>query len=223
MLLAQAQATPDAVEVRLVDEGKAGWEKFVVPAVTLVAALVGGIGGVVIGGRMNRTTMNKLESDRAKREKKLEDERADRETRLEEAKANRELASERRMALGSSRLLVRQCKWLRAELRYELATIGLSEATSTSSFGRSRMEIDLRLEDKHAIAMWVSDDAWNSIAMALEGVEEINRTRASVREALDSGQEIDLSNHRDAVSSTSDRIDRMLEALDSELPRSATH
>jgi hypothetical protein len=254
LLFAQAQTatpnpTPDPLHVTLVDEGKAWWRDFVVPVATLTAALVGGIGGVVIGGRMNRTTMTKLEADRAEvedrlekgreeretrlekgreaRETRLEKGREERETRLDTAKAERErrldetraarsLAADRRLAIGSLRLLNQELARVRAVLRNE------RDAESDDPTAPAVLEATVRLrpEDKHAIATWIPSDDWPGVSETLEWVDAMAARRVHYRSVVDRAKKTDADTYRavagaafESVSATVETIRRVIERL----------
>ena len=209
MSLAQAQVpkstpTPDALNVTLVDEGKGSFRDFVVPITTLVAALVGGIGGVFIGGRMNRATMRTLEAERAERE-----------DRLDAAKARRDEAAERRLARGSLRLVVDQFAIAASNLAIERDKAGDNPLFPESIDARAHV----RAEDKHAIAMWVSDDIWRLISLILERIELHNVQRALSRKVLDAGRTIDADEYSADAGESVTAIKRAISRLEPELRR----
>jgi hypothetical protein len=228
LLFAQATPTPtpQSVEVTLLDEGKAWWEDFVVPAVTLVAALVGGIGGVVIGGRMNRETMRTLEAERAEREALLESDRAkradrqdaahaEREERLDAARAERELAAERRLALGSLRLVMDAFEGAASNLEMERDSKGSDPLLAASI----DTQLHVRPEDKHAIAIWVSDDIWRHISHILKRIELLNVRRAQTRHLADVGGQFDADDYRADAALAVTRIEEVLARLEPDLRR----
>ena len=165
-LLAQvATPTPTPLSVEIIESQKEWWQQsWVVPAATLAAALVGGIGGVVIGGRMNRHTMITLENERAQRD-----------AARDEAKAKRELAAERRIALASLRLILETVETARQQraLEAESGWVHLSEDHEIIP--------TLRPEDKHAVAAWVLDEDWSAITAGLAHIDGVRLSRASVR------------------------------------------
>ena len=212
LLLAQAQAatptpTPDAVAVTLVDEGKEWWEPYVVPTATLVAALVVGGGGVLLGGTMNRNTMVAVEADRA-----------DREDKRAAAKAERDLVAERRVALGSLRLLMDQLHRANSLLGREIDAEGDDPLIAPSI----DTEIRFRPEDEHAIAMWVSDDVWRMISKALDQVGRMNANRARGQQRIDRGEWFDAEVYRTLARVAVKRVSATLERLEPELRRLAS-
>ena len=209
LLFAQAQnaaptQTPDAVEITLVDEGKAWWKDYVVPAATLAAALIGGWGGVVIGGRMNCTTFRTLET-----------ERADREDKRDAAKASRELVAERRLAVGSLRLLIDRLQYAASLLDTESKTGGDDPLVAPTI----DTALDVRSEDKHAIAMWVSDEIWSTTSKMLNVIALSNLNRVAKRATLDRGEEINAEAYRATARSEVRQIHKLIGTLTDQLRR----
>jgi hypothetical protein len=146
-------------------------------------ALVGGIGGVVLGGRMNRRTMQAVESARAEREEALDVARAAREERLDAARAKRTLASERRQALGAVRVMANE---LREAVRaYEQERDDPSETPFVDK--QFAPSIQLRPEDRHAIAAWSSDELWGLLSVVLLHINADNIIRESHRDRVRRG------------------------------------
>ena len=213
LLLDQAQAasptqasTPEAVEVTLVDAGKAWWKDYAVPAATLLAAGVGGIGGVLLGGRMNRTTMNAVERDRAHRED-LRD----------AAKAERDLIADRRVALGSLRLLMDQLQRAASRLEQESSW----EEIDLWAIPSIDTEMRFRPEDEHAIAIWVSDDIWRAISKSLDRVERANAYRARLHERLVRDGETDVAAYCALARGAQNHVCATLDKLEPEFRRLA--
>ncbi|MDA0161284.1 hypothetical protein OM076_13485 [Solirubrobacter ginsenosidimutans] len=213
--------TSTRLSVELVDQPDAWWRAFVVPASTLIAALVGGIGGVMLGGRINRTTMEGIESTRAEREERLDAARAEREERLDAARADREerldtaraertLAGERRQALGSVRLLMDDLRSAVLNYQHERDKTGdnplLPETMDTT--------IQLRPEDKQSIAIWSTDEAWRLISLTLMHVEADNLLREQHRRAMRAHPDrFDADAYRREAAENHDRTNRTLELL----------
>ena len=160
---------------------------YVVPAATLAAALVGGVGGVVIGGRMNRATMRALENERAAREDVRDKEHADREDARDAAQQQRaqerELAAERRLAVASLHLLMDEFARAKSHLDFERQTSGGDPMLP------EHMDEQMHLlpEDKRIIALWVSDDTWWKISKTLQRIEVRSIRRAMSRELYSRG------------------------------------
>jgi hypothetical protein len=202
--------TPDAIRVTLTDPAKEWWEPFVVPTATLIAALVGGIGGVLIGGRMNRATLTALEDARELREDRIDAIRAEREHRLDETRANRERIGEQRRALGALVLFEEHLLMWAAALRNE----------SRPGRGPLAALMDLpdrvRPEDQHAAAMWVSTDAWVRMAAAFQAIEITKLVRAQLIQRRAEGGEVDGERYREHVNNAAETVTRTLALIDDE-------
>lgn len=180
------------VDVRLLDDGKEWWRDFVVPTATLIAALVGGLGGVLIGGKMNRTTLSKLEGERAERESALED-----------ARAARELAGHRRQALGAMRVLMAEFERVKTRIEQERDRPGEELLPEVMD-----KPLRIRPEELHALAIWLPDEAWTGIALNLDMLEENHLNRSVIREFMALGGTPDLDAYRSELS----RIVTLLDA-----------
>jgi hypothetical protein len=210
LLVAQATPTPtpDPLNVHLVDEGKEWWKDWIVPVTTLAAAFGGGIGGVVIGGRMNRTTLRTLETERSGREDARDVAHAGREDKREEAKAERELAAERRLALGSLRLAIDDISLAISDLDHEAERQGDNPVMDPDTESPSRV----RPEDKHAIAMWMSDRTWTALARTLARVEARSGRRHEAREQIAKGR-LTADDYRAEAAQQAASLRTMLAAL----------
>jgi hypothetical protein len=108
-----------------------------------------GTAGVVIGARLSRATLLRVEEERAAREQELQS-----------AREERERAARRREARGVARALAVQ--------------FGTRKAMLTTSRDRREwwaaqlpIAVDLRAEDQHLLASWMSDYSWEIIALAM--------------------------------------------------------
>jgi hypothetical protein len=169
------------INVKLLDDGKGGlgWSVLVAPVGTLVAALAGGWGGVLIGGRMNRSTLTRLEDERAEREDRREDRRARRDDAVDQARADRErgleadrerrsIHAEQRRAVGAMRV----------------AANGFDAARNTLSITlRSRRVFAEVLAitpapppaDLQLMATWMSPAAWSVYENLATGLRALNQ------------------------------------------------
>ena len=171
-LLAQVQTptpspTPAPLSVELIGGGTPWWQPFVVPLATLVAAL----GGVIIGGKINRDTI-----------KSLEQERATREDARDEDKRGRDAAAERRLAVASLRLVREQMETAASNREVESTVHGLSVVGSPVLPQGMEAPFDVRAEDKHVIASWVTRSAWSQISRGISSIESLPGYRMFNRE-----------------------------------------
>lgn len=80
-------------------------------------------------------------------------------------------------------------------------------------------DVHVRPEDKHAIAVWVSDNNWSLISLTLEQVELVKALRSQLRRILGSDGDIDADGYRSTVATAINRIDETLEIIDAESHR----
>ncbi len=156
LLLAQT-APPDAVDVRILEDSSA-WEKFLPALGPLVGALVGGIGGVVIGGRMQRTTMERVEADRHDREDERERQRAERERNLENEREERADRAAMRQAVGILHVVAARLLMLRRLMGVFLQTQGfLREPLPTEIF---------TADEARVLASRMTPEGWFTLSQA---------------------------------------------------------
>jgi hypothetical protein len=234
LLLAQAATpTPDEIGIRVLDDGRGdlGLRDLIVPLGTLGAALVGGLGGVLIGGRMNRTTLSTLEGERAVREAEREQERAEREDRLDQRRAEREQALadvrhqrdealRRRQALGALRLLAVELERVRSHVDVEVGLVDDLEESIYSDpliVEGEREEVVIQPEHLMQIAMWVSAGNWRRITWALDQIENMARERADARSGADAKDAEGWKFYGENAKFVREWIDRALDAVKTEL------
>jgi hypothetical protein len=157
----------------------------------------------------------KIEEDRAERQAQIEADRAEREARLESLKAARDEAAQRRLALGSLKLLKDELEDAQSNLQLEQNSSGGNPLVAS----RVDTQLHVRPEDKHAIATWVSDIAWRVISLTLVQVELVDALRAQARERLDAQEEIDADDYRSTAAVAFNRVKKTLGIIDSEIKR----
>lgn len=182
-----AVAAAQQVDVHLSESGGFDWTDLITPAGTLLGALAGGIGGVFIGSRMNRRTLNTLEDQRLKREDAREMARATtqegfdvarsvRERELEDLRHEHTVGGERRQALGALRVVMAALR--RAQTRFEFEADPPQGTLLGSSIDT---ELHLRDEELRAIAVWVPDHIWTKLSITIQATELLNVYRSGLR------------------------------------------
>jgi hypothetical protein len=230
-ILAQVLAAAQDVNVRIVDNGDNGfdWSKVITPSATLLAALVGGLGGVVIGGKMNRSTLKTLEDERAQRESAHERDRAEREDKLDQARADRdrelELARERRAINAEKRQALGAIRYVLSEL--ERLRIGFSTSVERAEWWPIawKPRASQTTEQSHLLATWLRHLAWTDLALTLYWIESLARFHGSYgqpsianrREMLETTDAI-----RDSVLELRREADRLSEEIGEEAAREWT-
>jgi hypothetical protein len=73
----------------------------------------------------------------------------------------------------------------------------------------------LRLEDKHAVATWLSKDAWGQVRIGLEAVEFMNVRRESARRVLaeTDGSQFNPNEYRSTAGAAFRNVEAALTAL----------
>jgi hypothetical protein len=168
-------AQAEGLRVHLVggDNGGLHVRDVIAPLGTLVAALIGGLGGVTIGARMNRRTLTALEDERAGREDWFDVLRAGRERELELERERRRIAGEQRQAAGSLRLCLQ-------ELERMLTMLALM-ANKQYWLPADRVPLTSRIsaKDQGLVATWVSHGAWSRYVLCLAMAENVGNLRLS--------------------------------------------
>ena len=133
---------------------------------------------------------------------RVEEERAAREQELQSAREERELAARRREARGIARALAVQ--------------FGTRKAMLTTSRDRREwwaaqlpIAVDLRAEDQHLLASWMSDHSWEIIALAMHLLFAEDARRSSVG--------IPPEPEPDGPQASMSSVDRALGVLEEEL------
>ena len=158
-----------ALHVELVGNDGLGLRDLLIP----IVAFIGGLLGIVLGGRINRATLTRLEDKRDTRERDLASQRVEREADLDRAQARREWETERRRALGAAKLL-----------RHELTerSLMLQEARSADEWWPASQQAVFELPATEApiLAAWLSDAAWGYTVEALAYLASIDRIRQQI-------------------------------------------
>jgi hypothetical protein len=165
------------------------WRDVVVP----LATFIGGLLGVVIGARLSRATLFRVEKDRAAREQELES-----------AREERELAAGRREARGVARALA---------VQFDTRRLMLTTSRDRREWWPTQlpMAVELRAEDQHLLATWMSDQSWETIALTIHVLFAEYARRSSVG--------IPPEPDPDSLQGSIDSVDRALGVLERELER----
>ena len=114
-----------------------------------LATFVGGLLGVIVRARLSHRTLHSVEKERTERE-----------MQFERARERRELAAQQRQALGVARAL-------QVELKHRPTILDASIDRQEWWPMQLSVAVDLRDEDEHRLASWLSESAWEAIATTL--------------------------------------------------------
>jgi hypothetical protein len=190
--------TPEAVDVRIVDNGGG------LPVKEFLVAIFAFL-GVLYAARMNRKTLGELEADRAReernrararelyesklekareqrelqrekereaREEALDEKRAQREERLERWREARELEAEKRLAIGAARVLKHEL-WK----RQSMLEVCIARRMWWPQDDRLA-SLEMRHEDQRLLATWFLSDGWEIVALGEAQLQNVDGEHA---------------------------------------------
>ena len=152
-VLVSVVAAAQDVNVKIVDDGRGGLglRELLLPGGAIIGALIAGVGGVLLGGKIQ----DRIEDKRGEREDRLDERRADRERVLEDERQARTDHAAKRQAIGAARAAIGEFEGARIPMKV------------TITFGRwwpgkVAPKPGLTPEQVHLLATWLSHGGWLS-------------------------------------------------------------